>query len=97
MRESMEPNEEKLILKDKQARLITALANKEKRWSISSLALYTNVTYVHTSRFISRCEELGIVSAEKHGRKKTLALTEKGNEIATGINIIAKNTEPAQQ
>jgi DNA-binding MarR family transcriptional regulator len=80
-----------LFFKEKQAKLLLALASSPKEWYISDLAKTTNVTYIHTSRFISRCEESGIVKVERHGKVKGLTLTDKGVEIASTIqNLIEK-------
>ncbi len=80
-----------LLLKDKQARIILTLASVEKEWHLSSIAKETGVTYIHTSRFVSRCEEKGIMGSELHGKLKKIFLTEKGKMIASDIkNIIAR-------
>ena len=87
-----------LLFKDKQARLLLMLFNSSKEWHLTDLAKAANVTYVHTSRFITRCEEVGIVETETHGRTKRIFLTEKGKEIAQSLNgIIAKMNQAAQK
>ncbi len=93
-----------LLFKDKQVRLLSVLANKEKELHISDLSREANVTYVHTSKFIKKCEEHGIVSSERHGRIKRLFITEKGKYIANSISdimekikISAKNEQQAQE
>jgi DNA-binding MarR family transcriptional regulator len=80
-----------LLLKDKQVKILYALTNKGREWHLTDLAKETNVTYVHISKFIKRCEELGIVDSERHGRVKRLVLTEKGAEVARSVaNIMEK-------
>ncbi len=74
-----------LLFKEKQTRLLLLLYNTNKEWHLSELAKSADVTYVHASRFISRCEEVGIVATEKHGRTKRLFLTDKGKEIAQNL------------
>ncbi len=74
-----------LFFKDKQVRLLLMLNDKNKEWYISDLAKQANVTYIHTSKFISKCEDFGIVAAEKHGRLKRIYLTEKGRSVAAGV------------
>ncbi|MDE1856282.1 MAG: winged helix DNA-binding protein [Candidatus Micrarchaeota archaeon] len=74
-----------LLFKDKQVKILTALANKDQEWYLSSLAKAADATYVHTSKFITRCEQLGLVNVTKHGKIKTLTLTDKGAEVAGGI------------
>lgn len=90
-----------LLLKDKQVKLISKLAIQGREWHIADLAKEAEVTYVHTSKFISKCEEAGIVASERHGRVKRLYLTDKGKEIAKNVaNIIERINEveqPGQQ
>ncbi len=77
-----------LLFKDKQMRLLMLLTTQNKEWHISDLAKEANVTYIHTSKFIKKCEDYGIVSSEKHGRVKRLMLTEKGAQIAKSVASI---------
>lgn len=80
-----------LLFKDKQIRILLAILKQEKQPYISDLAKITGVTYVHTSRFLSSCERLGLISYERHGKIKTIFLTPKGKEITIQIqNIIEK-------
>lgn len=74
-----------LFFKDKQVRLLALLTTPNKEWHISDLAKEANVTYVHTSKFIKKCEQYGIVLAERHGRVKRLILTEKGVYVAKSL------------
>lgn len=89
-----------LLFKEKQVKLLTALI-EEKEWHIVDLAKATGVTYIHTSNFVNRCERMGIMASEKHGRIKRVFLTEKGMEVAKAINAITQklesNTKPAQK
>jgi DNA-binding MarR family transcriptional regulator len=86
-----------LLFKEKQLRLLLALSKPDREWHITDLAKEAQVTYVHTSRFISKCEDAGLVIAERHGKIKKLILTEKGREIAdTLLGIIAKMNQAAQ-
>ncbi|MDE1860485.1 MAG: MarR family transcriptional regulator [Candidatus Micrarchaeota archaeon] len=86
-----------LFFKDKQLRLILALTNSAKEWHLSDLSKETNVTYIHTSRFISKCEKYGLVATERHGRIKKLVLTEKGKEIAKGLNSVMEKVKMPEQ
>ena len=86
-----------LLLKDKQAKLLSILAGSEKEWHIADLAKAAEVTYVHTSKFISKCEVAGIVGSEKHGRVKRLFLTEKGKDVAKSILNIIEKVNVAEQ
>ncbi|MDE1761707.1 MAG: winged helix-turn-helix transcriptional regulator [Candidatus Micrarchaeota archaeon] len=96
----MGENDGALLLKEKQARIILALTDKGQEWYLTSLAQAAKATYVHTSRFVARCEALGLIQVVKHGKIKTLSLTEKGSEVAKGIasimeRTVAKVEEPA--
>ncbi len=90
-----------LLFKEKQLRLLLALSNTAKEWYLTDLAKAADVTYIHTSRFISRCESAGLVTTEVHGRMKRLFLTAKGKEIAESImdvvNRINQKENTAQQ
>lgn len=84
-----------LLFKDKQVRILSMLTIPNREWHIADLAREANVTYVHTSKFIKKCEAFGIVKSEKHGRVKNLLLTEKGSQIAKSVaSINEKITSP---
>ncbi len=93
-----------LLLKDKQARIILTLAGSEKEWHLSRIAKETGVTYIHTSRFVSKCEKKGIIGSELHGKLKKIFLTEKGKKIAldlksiiTKMNSVEETGQPENQ
>lgn len=90
----------RLLLKEKQAKMLSALSNGAQEWNISSLARASNATYVHASRFISECEKVGLVESVKHGRVKSIKLTQKGSEVASNISnisgIINNQGKPAE-
>ena len=87
-----------LLFKDKQLRLLLTLSNTSREWHISDLAAAAGVTYVHTSRFLSKCEKSGIVAIERHGRTKRVFLTERGTDIANTIQgVVAKISQAQQQ
>jgi predicted transcriptional regulator len=87
-----------IILKNKQARIILALRDTTQNWYIASLAKVSETTYVHACNFINTCESLGVVSSEKHGKTKSIKLTEKGMKIADAIsNITMMMGQPQAQ
>ncbi len=87
-----------LLFKDKQLRLLLTLSNTSREWYLADLAKAANVTYIHTSRFISRCEESGIVATERHGRAKRIFLTEKGTDLASTLQgVVNKINQPKAQ
>lgn len=71
-----------ILLKDKQAMILVSLREGKQPWHISSLSKACNTTYVHTSNFIKKCEMMGIVQNERHGKTKEIKLTEKGTKLA---------------
>ncbi len=89
-----------LLFKDKQVRLLSILSTPNREWHLTDLAKEANVTYVHTSKFIKKCEQFGIVATEKHGRVKKLFLTEKGALIAKSVAGLTEKInapEPVQK
>ncbi len=91
-------NGSNLFLMEKQAMIILTLKNNAQEWNISALAKAAGTTYVHACNFLILCESRGIVSSERHGRIKTVKLTEKGAKLADmveGIHSIVN--EKAQQ
>lgn len=86
-----------LFFKDKQVKLLIVLNNQTREWHISDLSKEAGVTYLHTSNFIKKCEEKGLVASEKHGRTKRLVLTEKGREVAKGVSGLVEKIEQAEQ
>ncbi|MDE1822821.1 MAG: winged helix DNA-binding protein [Candidatus Micrarchaeota archaeon] len=74
-----------LFFKDKQVRLLLTLSNASREWHIADLAKEAKVTYIHTTKFINKCEQMGIIQTERHGRMKRLYLTNKGTSIAKEI------------
>ncbi len=71
-----------LLLRQKHVRIILALRDKVQEWHIASLAKASDTTYVHAFNFVAACERAGIVSKDRHGRRKVIKLTEKGTKIA---------------
>lgn len=89
-----------LFFKDKQVRLMLTLMDQTKEWHIADLARQSGVTYLHTSKFVSKCEEHGIMTSEKHGRIKRIILTKKGEEVARSLMSINEKINvktPAQE
>lgn len=88
-------------MKDKQAMILVSLKEGKQPWHISSLSKACNTTYVHTSNFIKKCERMGIVQNERHGKTKEIKLTEKGAKLAemlsgvyAMINQVNNGTQP---
>ncbi len=81
-------NGSNLLLMEKQAMIILTLKNAAQEWNISTLAKASGTTYVHTCNFLILCESKGIVSSERHGRIKTVKLTEMGTKLADMVDGI---------
>ena len=88
---------ENILLKEKQANILVALMDASQSWYISSLAKAANTTYVHACNFLVECEKLGLTSSEKHGKIKTIKLTEKGKDVAERLVDIYKAIRPEEQ
>ena len=85
-----------ILLRDKQAGILIALMNTSQSWYISSLAKATGTTYVHACNFLAECEKLGLTLSEKHGKMKTIKLTEKGMRVVEHISDIYDAIRPSE-
>ncbi|MDE1828141.1 MAG: winged helix-turn-helix transcriptional regulator [Candidatus Micrarchaeota archaeon] len=86
----MAEKEGALLFKEKQIKILLALLDKSKGWNLTEVSKAAGATYVHTSKFVARCEDLGIIQVEMHGKIKTLTLTPKGSEIADSVSKIVE-------
>ena len=89
-----------ILLKDKQAMILVSLKEGKQPWHIATLSKACNTTYVHTSNFIKKCEQMGIVQNERHGKTKEIKLTEKGVKLAdmlSGVYAMINQTNGVQQ
>lgn len=87
-----------ILFKDKQLRMLLALKDGSQSWYLSTLAKQTSATYVHACNFVNACEALGLTTGEKHGKVKTIKLTEKGfrlAELLEGASTILKTSASA--
>ncbi len=73
---------DKILFKDKQLKMLLALKDTSQNWYLSNLAQRASSTYVHACNFVNACESLGIATSEKHGKIKTVKLTDKGYKLA---------------
>jgi predicted transcriptional regulator len=85
-----------ILLREKQADIILLLKGSQDI-SISGIAKATGTTYVHVSNFLSECEKLGITSSERHGRSKSIKLSEKGMKLAELISAVSAYTESPKE
>lgn len=74
-----------ILFKDKQLRIMLALRDSSKDWNVSSLAKVTGTTYAHSCNFISACEKAGLITGERHGKIKSVRLSDKGRKVAESL------------
>lgn len=90
-----------LLFKEKQIKILLALLDKGVEWNTTGLAKAAGATYVHTSKFLTRCEKMGLVQVVKHGKIKALTLSPRGIEITEGVSKVveklAMKVEPVQE
>ena len=78
------------LFKRKPLRLLLLLL-QDKNWYPSLLARESNQSYIHTTKVLSALEDIGLVTSEFNGKKKSIKLTEKGEKIARAVEEITKN------
>lgn len=70
--------------------LVALRSNLKNRYG-SVLAKEVDCTYSHAVKILQEMEKAKLVAFQKHGRIKTIALTDKGNQIAENIEKIKEN------
>ena len=86
-----------ILLKEKQAKIILLLKGSQQAWYIATLAKASDTTYVHTCNFIKKCETLGLVTNQRHGKIKEIKLTDRGMQLADMLNGISNIIVQQQQ
>lgn len=77
-----------VFFRRKPAMILVALRqNKRNRYG-SILAKEVDCTYSHAVKILQEMEKSNLVSFQKHGRIKTIALTDTGDKIAEHIEKI---------
>ncbi|MEK6907471.1 MAG: hypothetical protein AABW45_02990 [Nanoarchaeota archaeon] len=78
-----------VFFRKKPALILVALRRNTKKPSYGSiLAKEVDCTYSHAVKILQEMERARLVSFEKHGRIKNIALTEQGNKVAEYIEKI---------
>ncbi len=93
----MQKNNGMLIFKEKQVKILLALSDSKQEWNLSKLAKASDTTYVHASTFINRCADKELVTFDKHGKIKSIFLTEKGKHITSAISSIMDTMESKEE
>ncbi|MFT4326074.1 MAG: hypothetical protein ACMXYK_01080 [Candidatus Woesearchaeota archaeon] len=74
-----------VFFRDKPARLLLALRNAKKEVYASTIAKEIDCTYSHVVKILQEMEAGKLITFNKTGRLKLLALTKKGEQIAESI------------
>lgn len=79
-----------VFFRRKPAMILVALRKSQKNRYGSILAKEVDCTYSHAVKILQEMEKAKLVTFEKHGRIKTIALTDNGNRIAEHIEKIGE-------
>ena len=77
-----------VFFRRKPAMILVALRKSQRNRYGSVLAKEVDCTYSHAVKILQEMEKAKLVTFEKHGRIKTIALTDTGNKIAEYIEKI---------
>ena len=77
-----------VFFRRKPAMILVALRKNNKNRYGSVLAKEVDCTYSHAVKILQEMEKASLVNFEKHGRIKTISLTEAGNKVAEHIEKI---------
>ncbi|MBN1896169.1 MAG: winged helix DNA-binding protein [Candidatus Aenigmarchaeota archaeon] len=84
---------EDLLLRDKPAKILISLKTSKESIYATILSRETNCTYSHTIKILDVLRDQGLVEFEKHGRIKTVKLTQDGWEVAQNLETLTKRLE----
>lgn len=74
-----------LFFRDKPARVLLALLEKEADACASTLAKEADCTYPHIVKILRDFNKIGLIKVSSRGRIKPIILTPKGKKIASKI------------
>lgn len=77
-----------VFFRRKPAMILIALRKSSKNRYGSVLAKEVDCTYSHAVKILQEMEKAKLVDFTKHGRIKTIQLTENGNKVAESIEKI---------
>ena len=77
-----------VFFREKPAMMLVNLKNAKGSIYASSLAKSIDCTYSHVVKILQEMEKSGIITFEKQGRLKLLALTKKGLDMAEHIDSV---------
>ncbi|MBI5392162.1 winged helix DNA-binding protein [Candidatus Woesearchaeota archaeon] len=79
-----------VFFRRKPAMILVALRKNNRNRYGSILAKEVDCTYSHAVKILQEMEKSKLVTFEKHGRIKTIALTDSGNRVAEYIEKISE-------
>lgn len=77
-----------VFFREKPAMMLVTLLTATQEHYASSLAKVVDCTYSHIVKILNEMQKADLVSFKKSGRLKVLALTKKGEDVATSIEKI---------
>jgi len=81
---------EEVFLNEKPVKALIQIQAMSEAYS-SVIGNEIETTYAHTVKIVGRLEDLGLIHTRRHGRKKFLDTTEKGDEVADALkNLLDK-------
>lgn len=78
-----------VFFREKPAMALVSLLSPQEHYA-SSLAKVIDCTYSHIVKILNEMQKADLVTFKKSGRLKILALTKRGEEVATSIENIRK-------
>ncbi len=81
---------EDMFLREKPAKIMLALKTSKASVYATILSKEADCTYSHTVKILNVLMKMGIIEFEKHGRIKTVTLTDDGWDIAHNLEAMTK-------
>ena len=82
-----------LFFHEKPARMLIVLNDKSKVWYASLLAKEVDCTYAHAIKILDNFSAEGLVVFDRQGRIKRVMITDKGAELARGLETVLMSIE----
>lgn len=76
------------FLREKPGMALISLADQKTEWYASLLAKKIDCTYPHVVKMLAVFTSLGLIRQKNKGRKRMIALTNKGSEIAHDLESL---------
>ena len=75
-----------VLIHPKNVLVLTSLKDGERKWYAGSLARQSGLSYVYVTELLRIFEKDGVVEIKKEGKVRKVALTDKGQKIATALD-----------